>query len=188
MAWVGKIVLPLAALVIAALVAYKLNQPPRPHPPLDAALRSPAIPFEMFDQDSKLFRLSRYLGRHKLVIVFYIDAESGEQLSPLERLRREAEEIKKSGVYFVAVSAATPYAHREAIKRVFGTKSRMPFPLLSDPTFAIHQQWGAFDRESGRALEATFVVDRAGRICWSRIGPEPFTEVPVLIQAVKDEG
>ena len=49
---------------------------------------------------------------------------------------------------------------------------RYPFPLLSDILdYEVHRRYGAFDARTGRPVEAVFVVDRAGVIRNTHLGP-----------------
>jgi peroxiredoxin len=157
------LVIPVSAVVITALVVYKVNAPPRSTRKVNATdqVSQPAPLFQLFDDQSQTVRLARYIGRHKLVVVFF-DGRDGPDHSPLLlETKRAFAQLHESKVIVLAVSEATPYANREGMGRL---EVRFPFPLLSDPDFRVHEQWQAFDSETGRTRPAIFVVDRSGRI------------------------
>ena len=157
------LVIPVSAVVITALVVYKLSEPPRSTRKVHATdqVSQPAPLFQLFDDQSKTVRLARYIGRHKLVVVFF-DGRNGPDRSPLLLdLKQAYPQLHKAGAIVLAVSEATPYANREGMERL---EERFPFPLLSDPDFRVHEQWQAFDSEAGRTRPAIFVIDRSGRI------------------------
>jgi peroxiredoxin len=131
-----------------------------------AAGEFPAPLFQLYDQNSKMYRLARVIGRHQLLVVFFDARFGADRSSQLQQLRGEFERFKSAGIQVVAISPATPFANRGAIKRA----GEFPFPLLSDPDFQVHQAWGAFDAEARAATPAVFLVDRAGTIRRSYLG------------------
>ncbi len=124
----------------------------------------PSPRFALYDQKSQLVKFERYLGRTKLVVVFF-DGEAGADADPwLTQLRDHHDQVKAAGVQVVGISQATPFANREAEKR----SQEFPFPLLSDigqdlPAPA-HTQWGRFDPTDGSFHTGVFLVDRAGMV------------------------
>lgn len=156
-------VIPVSAVVITALVIYKLNEPRQTTRPPGQVVQisRPAPPLKLFDDQSQLVRLERYIGRHKLVVVFF-DGRNGPDHSPLLlELKQQFSQLHQAGAIVLAVSEATPFANRQGIERF---EERFPFPLLSDPDFGVHERWQAFDTGAGRTRQAIFVIDRAGRI------------------------
>ena len=162
------LVLPLAAVVIAGLVwlgehnQSRIERTARSAPP--RVERQPAPRFALYDQKSQLVKFERYLGRTKMVVVFF-DGETGADADPsLTQLRDHHDRVKAAGVQVVGISLATPFANREAEKR----SQEFPFPLLSDigkdlPAPA-HTQWGRFDPSDGSFHTGVFLVDRAGMV------------------------
>lgn len=174
------LVLPLAAMIIAALVTYKLTrkpQPPQWQSVEGVTLRSAPL-FQLYDDKSKMLRLTRYLGRHKMLIVFFDPSAGADKNPQLELLKRDFDDVKKTGAYILAISAATPYANRKSIER----GGRFPFSLLSDPTLEVHRAWGVLDERTLQPVEGVFVVDRAGVIRWSAVAPEQPIETETLVE------
>jgi peroxiredoxin len=58
---------------------------------------------------------------------------------------------------------------------------------LSDPHHAASVAFGVWkpapgeDKEGGKALHGTFIVDRAGLVRWTYVGNRPFTAIEALL-------
>ena len=155
---------PAAAVVIAGLVAYRSMRPPAPAPTADVVARAvrPAPLFRLNDERMRPVRLEAYVGRHKLLVVFF-DGERSPDPSPLLlELRDGLEKITAAGAKVFAISGSVPARHRELIER----EGPFHFPMLSDilesGVYGVHRQWGAFDERADRPIEAVFIVDGAG--------------------------
>lgn len=176
--------LPLAAIAILGLVQLKLRQP-REHATADdvrdASRQQPAPLFTLYDQNSRPFKLSRYLGRHKIVIVFF-DPQRGASGDPqLQLLRESYEQFVSLGVKVIAVSQATPWANRNSFK----TDGEIPFHVVSDADLTAHRQWDCLTGDPPQVRPTIFVLDRAGVIRWSRpTNPMP-RSVSEIIGALK---
>lgn len=178
------IVLPLAALVIAGLCAWKLSRPEvaQTIPENAGTLRRPAPPFELRDQGrvlsdgttqpSRPVRLKTYLGRHRIVLVFF-DNEAGADQDPvLSALREHQDAIQKDGVIVLGISTALPQHNRQAIQRA----GEIPFPLLTDLDGTVCSTWGVLNmRDDGafRNRPGVFIIDRAGTVAWKGDAPLP---------------
>ena len=163
------LILPIAAAIIGGLVTFKLNQPLQRQETILLSEVRQAPTFKALDMDNKLFKLDRYIGRHEILIIFF-DGELGADRDPLlQRVRERFTELKRRGMQVVAISTALPQHHRQAIAR----GGQFPFPLLSDPEFLIHRQWGRYDEDEQRPRTGVFVIDRAGRVAWSGRSPRP---------------
>lgn len=159
------------AVVIAGVVGFKLAYPQwhllEGRRGL-AAISQPAPLFQLYDQNSEIVRLQRYLGRHKLVVVFF-DPQRGIGDNPLlMTLSEHLLELHQARAVVLAISSARPAEHRQGAER--GTK--VAFPLLSDLELWVHRRWGAFDVERNQPREAVFIIDRAGRIRHVHLGPD----------------
>jgi peroxiredoxin len=161
-----------AGAVIAGLCAFRVSQTyPVESLAQSQSVAAPAPPIELYDQSypSKFVRLEGYLGRNPVVVVFFDGKMGADQSEVLARLRDEAGRLRKAGVYIMAVSTALPQENRKIIAR----HGEFPFPLLSDPDFHVHRDWGRFDESRGAPLEGVFLVDRKGDIMWTRSAHRP---------------
>lgn len=139
---------------------------------------------ELYDQKSQLVKFERYLGRTRMVVIFF-DGEKGADHDPwLLQLRDQINTVEASGVQVVGIGISTPYANREAEKR----SRDFPFPILSDigqdiPAPA-HTRWGMFDRESGVYSTGVFLVDRSGMVEFERGQYQPVPDPGQVIQSI----
>ena len=110
------LILPCSAAVIAGLCFYKWTRTyekvPLPTPTQTCA----AAPFQFVLPDQKKpmnrVRLVGFLGRHRILIVFY-DGSSGAEKDPvLLRLRRDFAAVKKADVIVLGISTAIPQLNR----------------------------------------------------------------------------
>jgi peroxiredoxin len=168
------LILPVAALAITGLVYFKSTQP---QVQLSTSAREaiqrrrPATPFKLHDQRSQPFRLERYLGRHKLLIVFFDPSQGAARNAQLKLLKAGYEQLAAHDRKVIAISSATPYANRESFK----LGGDFPFHVLSDADYSVATEWGCMTNATPpQVLPAAFVVDRAGVISWSQVGgPTP---------------
>lgn len=174
------LVLPVAGVLITVLAAWRLGreadrddrgaQPP-------PARRQLAPVFELYDQNNQLVKFERYVGRTRLVVVFFDAARGADGDSWLPRLRTQAGQIESAGVQVVGVSTAVPAENRRAADRLGGG---FPFPVLTDidpasqSTGAVHRLWGLVDAETGETRTGLFLVDRAGMVAME--GGAPIAE------------
>ena len=184
------LVLPIAAAVIAGLTAYRLQRDPAQSGSTSQAApaqRQLAPRFELFDQQGQLVKFERYLGRTRLLVVFF-DGERGADADPyLTTLRDNIRKVERAGVQVVGISTATRYANRQADDR---GGEPFPFPLLTDidprqPIPApVHQQFGLYDIESAATRTGVFLIDRAGMVAWEGDAPQPVAEPDPLIRLI----
>ncbi len=139
---------------------------------------------ELYDQKSQLVKFERYLGRTRMVVVFF-DGETGADRDPwLTQLRDHHETVKAAGVQVIGIGVATPYANRQAGER----SQAFPFPILSDigkdnPAPA-HTQWGRFDPTDGSFDTGVFLVDRSGMVETQGRTFKPVTDPKAVVQAL----
>ncbi len=172
------LILPLSALVILGLVIFRLQReagrppPSLAHPPAERRL---APRFQLYDQQNQIVKFERYLGRTRLVVVFF-DGRRGADADPyLPSLRDAYERVKAAGVEVIAISRAKPVENRQAEERA---GAKFPFPVLTDigdqsPAPLVHQMWGLYDAERDSTYTGVFLVDRAGMVPWTKGRPQP---------------
>lgn len=183
------LVLPIGAVVIAALCAYKLTRTyETPAPPTELTSKRRAPGFVLFDHHKppQSVRLEGYLGRHEILLVFF-DGETGFDRDPvLRRLLAQRDELRSSGLVVLAVSTALPQENRKIIGQLveadmWEPDRPLPFRVLSDVDYRVHEDWGRWDTEQQRTRPAAFIIDRAGNVAWSDGGPKPLTDVDRLL-------
>lgn len=176
-------VLPVAALVLVGLTVWKLTRPPQV-PSSDtsgATLVRFAPPLELRDRNQSLVRLLTYLGREKVLVVFFRATDRFTDSPVLIELSRNFNAVhsrgpkiiaigtQQSGIYrqWIRSSAAAPQdgPSSAASKAIAEHIEQGEILLLSDFVEPhVYKQWGAVNPRTGELAEAVFVVDRAGWI------------------------
>lgn len=175
------LILPFSAVVIAGLCAYKLT---RSDKPTDAdgsvVINRPAPQFELYNhrKPPQIIRLASFLGRHRIVLVFF-DPENGIQNNEiLAWLRRHSESLRSKNVQVFAISTVLPQTHRKMLDEMLNENEPTPFLMLSDLDGKVHQRYGRVD-ETQRKLSGVFLIDRVGNLPWNQNHPLPLEE-PLL--------
>ena len=174
-----------AAVVIVGLCVFRVTRTYAPQSTATpAAQTGPAPAFELYDENSPshLVRLSAYLGRQRVFVVFYDGSQGAHHSQVLDVLRTEWPKLRKADVYVLVISKALPQENRKDM----AAHEKYPFPLLSDVDLSAHRAWGRYDEQRRLPLEGAFLVDRRGDVAWSREtgGPEPLANLEATVQAV----
>lgn len=116
--------------------------------------------------DRPRVRLSDYLGRSNLLLVFhpfaFTDVCAEEALDLQENL--ESFRSANTEIVFVSCDAA---AARQAWKRELGAEYVFASDFWGHGTVA--KSYGVFNEETGAAIRGTFLIDREGTVIWSLV-------------------
>ena len=113
--------------------------------------------FEGNDQNGKYISLQELLKNGPLVLYFYPKDESLGCTAQACNLRDSYEDFMDAGASVVGVSPDSGESHK-----AFALHHRLPFSLISDPDFTIHQ---LFDAAPGMLPQrATFVIGQDQKI------------------------
>ena len=128
------------------------------------AIGSPAPDFCLRDQFGQDVRLSSFVGKKAVALVFYPWAFSNVCTSEMNGIRDRLDEFLTFDTEVLAISTDPTYS-----LRVFADTDGLNFPLLSDfwPHGAVATSYGVFDAELGVARRSSFVVDRTGLVRWA---------------------
>ena len=127
---------------------------------------------------SQTVRLGSYLGRHRILVIFFDGAAGADQSPVLLRIKREFEALEQADVKVFSVSDALPQHNRAASGRIGG----FPFPLLTDLTRRVHQDWGL--AEDGELRQGVFFIDRAGNVAWNTDRPKPLDDPQTFLDTL----
>jgi peroxiredoxin len=172
------LVLPIAAVVIAGLCAYKLSrsdEPADPHRPVRVIQRAPL--FELSDQRKppQSIRLETFVGRHEIVLAFF-DEKTGLSDPVLVWLRQHADKFRRADVKVFAISRGLPQTHRKMLKDALADGEPVPFQMLSDLDGKVHQQYGLLKLDAQKPETGVFLIDRAGNMPWNLSHPLPLDD------------
>ena len=177
----------IATVTIARIVT---NQPQTYEEQVAAAvMMRPAPGFEALDSEGHLVRLSAWLGRHRIILVFFDGERGADQDADLLKLRDRFAELKETDVKIVGVTLSIPQINRAAMDRAGGT---FPFPLVSDidfqspeGTMRIHRHWGRLDAIGEQPLKGVFLIDRKGQVAYVGPIPKPYDNVDQVLEILK---
>lgn len=184
------VLLPLIAVVMLSLTAWRMANPRQPRDPDQAPdLTSPAPAFQLYDQGGdgikpRVVNLESYLHRHRIVLAFY-DGQKGPEADPLLReLRTFHRLLQDEGIIVFGISTALPQENRR------NSTSPFPFKLLSDVTAtaknSVHRTWGRFkeppsiDQPAG-TKPGVFLIDRKGLVTWDGDHPKPDSDPDTFV-------
>mgnify|MGYP000176877434 CR=1 FL=1 len=164
--------LALIGLVLGALCAWRVgaNRPQSYSAQLQAArIEIPAPLFSGVDAHNEMFRLEGWLGRHRILVIFF-DADNTAAADPqLLAARAAYEALSRRDIKVVGVSTALPQQNRTAMEHV----GEYPFPLVTDVDLTIHQRWGRLSVDNQRPLPGAFLIDRKGTVPAVASQPRP---------------
>lgn len=139
------------------------------------------------DQHRHMVKLEAYLGRTKLLIVFFDGLKPAHKDPVVSRLVKDYAALMGQGVQPIAISAASPFAITKS-EEVAGKK--FPFPVLMDvdpnghTSYPAHRAWGLADHRSEELKTGVFVVDRAGLVPARGPLPRPVVDPEATIDAI----
>lgn len=153
-----------------------------------ATVMRPAPPFEALDSENHLVRLASWLGRHRIIVLFFNGERGADQDADLLRLRDRYPELQAQDVKVVGVTTALPQENRAAMERAGGA---FPFPLVSDfdpqspeGMLRIHRHWGRMDPTNEKPLSGAFLVDRKGQVAHLGSIPKPYDNVDQIFDVL----
>lgn len=139
-----------------------------------AAVHQPvgkSLQFELYDSRNRTVRLSRYLGRHRVDLVFLATGASVNDDSVVTAAGQPS-----SDRIILVISQDLPQAIRSAL----GERKDSGVVVLSDAGGRMGQSpggaaraWGAMGDEGRVARTSWYVIDRAGRVGWAAGKPVP---------------
>lgn len=139
---------------------------------------SPAL--EVVDADGKPQTLAPQKGRNT-ILVFYLGKECPHCLKQLRELQGKAADWKRLDTDVFAVSPNGPGANKALGAEVPYSSIR----LLSDTTRANAKRFLAYDDFEEMEIHATILIDREGKVRWSRMGGAPFEDLKFLVEEIE---
>jgi peroxiredoxin Q/BCP len=125
---------------------------------------SKAPMFEGIDQNGKIVKLTDFAGK-KLVLYFYPKDNTPGCTAEACNLRDNYDSLLKKGFAVVGVSPDSEKSHKG-----FAGKFSLPFPLISDTSLKILNDYGVWGEKKmyGKSymgvLRTTFIIDEKGVI------------------------
>jgi peroxiredoxin Q/BCP len=123
-----------------------------------------APPFEGIDQYGNLIKLTDFKGK-KLILYFYPKDNTPGCTAEACNLRDNYDALLKQGFAIIGVSMDSEKSHKN-----FAEKHSLPFPLISDTSKKILNEYGVWKKKSlyGKTfmgtVRTTFIIDEKGII------------------------
>ncbi len=130
----------------------------------------PAPDFTLKDQHNGEVSLSSFKGEKAVVLLFYPATFTGVCRGELRAVQDDLPTFQNEQVQVIAVCVDSPFANK-----VWAEQEGFSFPILSDfwPHGGVAQAYGVFNDVVGRAVRATFVIDKEGLVRWSVVNAIP---------------
>jgi peroxiredoxin len=141
--------------------------------------RPPSAPeFSALDSHGLEKTLKDFSGRN-VIVIFYLGGQCLHCMEQIGEANTRWEEFQSQDTDIVTISKDDAETNRGY------EQSGFKITLLSDPDFANAKRFDSFDEFEGIELHSTMLIDKKGRIHWSRRGGEPFMDFDFLDREVK---
>jgi peroxiredoxin len=127
--------------------------------------------FELPSHRGGTVKLSNFRGKKNVVIAFHPLAFTPVCANQMTGYESDLARFERAGAAVLGVSVDAQPAKAAWAK----TLGAISYDLLSDfhPHGAVAQKYGVYRANDGISERAIFVVDRNGRVAWSRVYPIP---------------
>jgi peroxiredoxin Q/BCP len=141
--------------------------------------------FTLLDQDNITHTHKELVGQWS-IIYFYPKDDTPGCTKEACMIADVYKDFKRMKVNVMGVSKDTPKSHKK-----FAAKYSLPFTLLSDPTMAMMDKYGAFvvkkmyGKEVRGTNRITYVIDREGKVAGVYPEVDPATHALELLKDLK---
>ena len=109
-----------------------------------------------------------YEGKN-VVAIFYLGDECLHCMEQIAVAEERLDALNELETVVLAIS-------KDPVEEIAEQAEGFGVTLLSDPSFESARRFRSYDDFEDIELHSTFIIDRDGRVHWSRIGGEPFTD------------
>lgn len=124
------------------------------------------------DADGDVVTLADQRG-HNVLLVFYLGDECVHCMEQIQLAEERLDALADMNTVVLAVS-------KDTVDELAEQQPDLGVTLLSDEGFENARRFRSYDDFEDIELHSTFLVDADGRLRWSRIGGEPFTDFDAL--------
>jgi mycoredoxin-dependent peroxiredoxin len=119
--------------------------------------------FTLRDQSQKEVKLSDYLGKKNVVVVFYPLDWSPTCTNEHVCFVNDMKNFEKLDAQVLGISVDSVWSHK-----AFAEKMGIHYPLLADfqPRGAVGDKFGVYLADKGITGRAIAIVDKAGKVAW----------------------
>jgi peroxiredoxin/tetratricopeptide (TPR) repeat protein len=148
-------------------------------PPKWEPYTAPAL--DVRDSSGKPVSLTDYRGKN-VILVFYLGLECPHCMRQLRDLQKNKDEWERLDAVVLAVSSTAPEKNAGQLKE-FGELNGVR--ILSDDHFTNARRFHSYDDFEEIELHSTSLVDKKGRVYWSRLGGDPFGDTAFLAKQLE---
>jgi peroxiredoxin len=129
------------------------------------AVGSPAPDFVLKDQNQQEVKLSDFRGKKNVVLAFYPLDWSPVCTNEMSCFASDMKPFESLDAAVLGVSVDSVWSHK-----AFAEKTGVKFSLLADfhPKGAMSEKYGAYLAEKGITGRAVVIIDKAGKVAWSK--------------------
>ncbi|HYO80258.1 MAG TPA: redoxin domain-containing protein, partial [Bryobacteraceae bacterium] len=132
------------------------------------------------DHENKPVSLKEHVGQN-VILVFYLRKECLHCMNQLREISKKKEDWERLDTVVLAVSPNKAEDNASALK----TLNLPAVRILSDQAHLNARAFKSYDDFEEMELHSTILIDKKGRIHWSRNGGEPFSDTPFLIKQLE---
>ncbi len=136
----------------------------------------PAPTLDVTDAKGQRVTLEQYKGKNVLLI-FYLGSECAHCMDQLNLVGKKKLDLVGLDTEVLAVSSASVDKNADSQKA-----GNLAIALLSDKKFENARRFKSYDDFEDLELHSTILIDKQGRIHWSRTGGDPFTDLDFLLK------
>jgi mycoredoxin-dependent peroxiredoxin len=133
---------------------------------MSLAVGQTAPDFVLKDQSQKEVKLSDFAGKKKVVLVFYPLDWSPVCTNEHACFVNDMRQFETLDAEVLGVSVDSVWSHK-----AYAEKMGIKYSLLADfqPRGAMSEKYGVFLPEKGITGRAIFIIDKGGKVAWSKI-------------------
>jgi peroxiredoxin len=142
--------------------------------------------FSLKDQSQKEIKLSDFMGKRNIVLIFYPLDFSPVCTNEHACMVNDMKQFEALDAQVLGLSVDSSWAHK-----AFAEKMGITYPLLADfnPRGAVADKFGVYLADKGITGRAIAIIDKAGKIAWFKNYDIPvlpdMKEVAQALSAVK---
>ncbi len=140
----------------------------------------PAPRLEVTDSTGAAVTLNEYKGKN-VILVFYLGRECLHCMKQLRDLNGRKSDWERLDAVVLAVSSNKAEDNAKVLKELNLPAVR----VLSDRKFENSRRYRSYDDFEEMELHSTVLIDRLGRVHWSRTGGEPFGKMEFIIKQLE---
>lgn len=135
---------------------------------------------EAVDHERKPVTLAGYEGKN-VILVFYLGKECLHCMNQLRDISRKSEDWQRLETTVLAISPNKPEDNAAALSTLKLDGVR----VLSDRDHTNARRFKSYDDFEEMEIHSTILIDKKGRVYWSRNGGEPFGDMDFLVKQVE---